>query len=404
MKMSARTLLLSAVALAALAPAAAQAAWTRSYVAEWFEPAFYFGAAEGEVVPGTDCPAGSNPDNNWFELLKTSYRTDAEIKVILDPENSQKNKVGGIRGPNREDVYKQPWSVPDPGMTEVTGTVSYGLDLDEDATTGFLSPDGKTRGVDNAYYRTAGCWMAWRSPAKQSHHAKYVNDGMRDGVMSIVLVVSGAGNDPRNDNDVTVGFYMSKDKMVKDANGAIARDFSFRVDTDQRFQSLIKARTVDGVIESTEHADLKMRDIETAGFFPAQLALLHAKLRIEPSQDGKMMAMVGGYRPINDYWSGWAGAGVIHESTTHINLPGYWYALHRNADYKPAGTTGANTAISTAYQMYLTPAFVIAPDAKTAVTVAQLYPPAAGAAVAVEAPKPTAMLTPAEQVRATTGR
>ena len=143
-----------------------------------------------------------------------------------------------------------------------------------------------------------------------------------------------------------------------DANGAVARDFSFRVDTDPRFQSLIKARTVGGVIESTERADLKMRDVETAGFFPPQLQLLHAKLRITPTQDGKMNALVGGYRPIDDYWSGWAGAGVIHESTTHINLPGYWYALHRNADYGP-DASGKNTAISTAYQMYLTPAFVI---------------------------------------------
>lgn len=387
-----RTALLSIAALGVL-PAAAHAGWTRSYVAEWFEPAFHFGATHGEVEPGTDCPAGSIPDNNWFELLKTSYRTDAEIKVILDPEKSQKNRVGGIRGPNREDVYKQPWTVPDPGLPQVTGTVSYGLDLDDNPETGFLSPDGKVRGVDNEYYRMAGCWMAWRSPAQQSHHAKYVNDGMRDGVMSILVVVSGEGADPKNDSNVTVGFYLSKDKMVKDANGAVARDFSFKVDTDPRFQSLIKAKTVNGVIESTERADLKMRDVETAGFFPPQLALLKAKLRIDPAADGKMMALVGGYRPIDDYWSGWAGSGTIHESTTHINLPGYWYALQRNADLKAASAGNSQKAISTAYQMYLTPAYVIAPDAKSHVTVARLFPPAPAASAQAEPPKPTAMLT-----------
>jgi len=385
---------LAVAALMVLAPGAAHAAWNKAYVAEWFEPAFYFGAADGEVTPGTDCPAGSNSDNDWSKLLKTSYRTDAEIKVILDPEASQKNRVGGIRGPNKEDVYKQPWSVPDPGMTEVSGMIAYGFDLDGNPSTGFTSPDGKVHGIDNAYYRTAGCWMAWRSPAKQSHHAKYVNDGMRDGGMSILVVVSGTGADPANDQDVTVGFYMSKDKMVKDANGAIAKDFSFRVDNDPRFQSVIRARTVGGVIESTVQSDLKMRDVETAGFFPPQLQLLHAKIRIAPQEDGKMLALLGGYRPIDDYWSGWAGSGVIHESTTHINLPGYWYALHRNADYKP-DISGKNQAISTAYNMYLTPAFVSAPDAKTEVTVAQVFKTGA----APEAAKPVAM-APKPQVLA----
>ncbi len=125
------------------------------------------------------------------------------------------------------------------------------------------------------------------------------------GMLGQILDV--AGVTPGNDSDVTVGFYMSKDKMVKDANGAVARDFSFKVDTDPRFQSLIKAKTVNGVLESTERADLKMRDVETAGFFPPQLELLHGKLRIDPQTDGKMLALIAGYRPTQEYWSGWAG-------------------------------------------------------------------------------------------------
>lgn len=385
-----RTTLWGLLGIAALAlPGSALAAgWSRAYVAEWFEPAFYYGANEGEDAPGTDCPGGDIPDNDWRKLLKTSYRTDAEIAVILDPEKSTKNRVGGIRGPNQENVYEKPWSVPDPGMQEMTGKIAEGFNLDGNEKTGLTSPKGQ-RGIDNQYYRTAGCWMAWRGPERRSHHAKYVNDGMRDGVMSVLVIVSGAGTDPDNDNDVTVGFYLSKDKMVKDANGDIASDFTFRIDTDPRFQSLIKARTQGGVIESTEQADLKLRDVETAGFFPPQLQLLHGKVKFERLANGKMTGMVGGYRPIEDYWKGWAGAGVIHESTTHINLPGYWYALRRNADYAP-DASGQNTAISTAYRMYLTPAFVITPDAKSAVTVARLFP----ATEAQATPKPAAEAQP----------
>lgn len=368
----------------ALAPAAAHAAWSKTFVTEWMEPAFYYGAAEGEVDPGTDCPAGSMPELDWKGVLKTAWRTQAEVDTIMNPEKPQRTALGGIRGPNKENVYAQPWSVPDPGIATVTGTTSYGFDLDDDAKTGFSSPDGRTAGVDNEYYRMAGCWMAWRSPAKSSHHAKYVNDGMRDGVMAIMVVVSGTGSDPANDPNVTVGFYLSNDKIVKDANGAIARDYSFKVDTDQRFQSLIKAKTVNGVVESTERADLKLRDIETAPFFPAQLKLYRGKLRIDIGGDGAAVAMVGGYRPIDDYWSGWAAAGSTHEATTHINLPGYWYGLHRYADYSPPEGP-AKSAISTAYRLHLTPAFMVTPDAKTQVTQAQLFPPAP-TAVASAAP------------------
>ena len=44
-----------------------------------------------------------------------------------------------------------------------------------------------------------------------------------------MIVVAGKGDDPMNDNHVTVGFYVSNDKMVKDGNGNIARDYTFRI-------------------------------------------------------------------------------------------------------------------------------------------------------------------------------
>jgi hypothetical protein len=362
---------LAAVVAIVSAPQAALA-WSRAYAVEWFEPAMYYGAAEGVDVPGTDCPAGTNPENDWRKLLRTSYRTDADIDVILDPENPQRAKVGGIRGPNKENVYEQPWVAPDPNMTGVTGTTAYGFDLDDDPATGFVSPDG-TRGIDNQYYRAAGCWMAWRGPTRQAHHAKYVNDGMRDGVFTVVLVVSGRGRDPQNDPDVTVAFYLARDKLVKDANGSIAYDYSFRINPDPRFQGIIKARTRGGVVDSTERPELTLHHMETAPFFPQQLLLHKAKVRIESRPDGSALVWLGGYRPIADYYRGWAAAGAIHELTTHVNMVGYWYALKKNADFAPDPETGEFTAISTAYRMYAVPAFVIEPDGRTPVQIAKLY-------------------------------
>src|SRR5262245_6875655 len=159
--------------LAALlaAPALCNAStWTRSFAVEWYEAAFYYGAKEGVADPGSDCPAGTNPENDWRQLLKTSYRTDADIDKILDPENPQRARMGGIRGPNKENVYEQPWVVPDPQMVGVSGELAYGFDLDANAKTGFRGVAGE-RGLDNQYYRAAGCWMAWRGPARSAHHS-----------------------------------------------------------------------------------------------------------------------------------------------------------------------------------------------------------------------------------------
>ncbi len=355
----------------AAAPAAA-AAWTKSFVVEWFEPAFYFDAP-GVTDPGSDCPKGSNPAVDKRKVLKTSYRTWPEIDKLLDPEGSQWNRIGGIRGPNKENVYEKPWAVPDPKtMTTVAGDVSHGFDLDGDATNGFKDPSGRT-GVDNNYYRMAGCWLGWRGPARNSHHAKYVNDGMRDGVFSVVIVVSGEGADPENDENARIGFYMSRDPMVKDGSGGIAADYTFRVNTDPRFQSMGKARVRKGVIESAEPADLELRDVETAPFFEPQLHLKRAQFRFEPDAKGGMTGYMGGYRSLDHYFTGWAAAGAVHESVTWIDIPAYWYGLQRFADYKLSPASEKNDAISTAYRFFLTPAFVASPDGKKRVTQVELF-------------------------------
>lgn len=350
---------------------AAHADWHKGFVVEWYELASYYGAESGEAEPGTDCPAGNNPELDWRKLLKTSYRTDADIDRILDPENPQRARVGGIRGPNKENVYEQPWVVPDPGMVGVTGDLAYGFDLDNNPETGFKGLNGE-RGIDNQYYRAAGCWKSWRGPTRMAPHSKYVNDGMRDGVFTVLVLVSGSGDDPANDDDVRVAFYLGKDKLVKDANGEVAPDYSFRVNPDPRFQSVVKARTVNNRLMSTEQGQVQLRHLEVANFYPPQLLLHEAKLSIDFNDKGAV-AMLGGYRSIDDYYRGWAASGAIHELVTHVNMVGYWYALRRHADYMP-DENGQNQAISTAYRLYLTPAFVIDPFGTSEVKLAQIIP------------------------------
>lgn len=360
------TALIAAVALPTLASAEP---WSKSFVIDWWGNASYYGAAEINQ-PGTDCPAGTNPENDWAKLLSEAGYEGDELKSLLDPENRNRTKFYGLRGPNRTDVYKNPTSVRDPGLVGVSGKIAYGFDLDDDETTGFVSPTGE-KGIDNQFYRTVGCWQAFRGPRGVT--SKYSNDGMRDGVYTIVFVISGNGRDPRNDDDVTFGVYLAKDKIVKDANGEVARDYSFRVDPDARFQSVVKARTRDGALETTQPQDIKMRAEPTPGMFSKELLLYAARFRFELQDDGSLEGYLGGYRDWKTIYKGWAGAGVIHEMVTHVQLPGLWYALERNADYKPDPQTGKNTAISMAYFIHAVPAFVITPDGKDLVTRAQLF-------------------------------
>ena len=53
-------------------------------------------------------------------------------------------------------------------------------------------------------------------------------------------------------------------------------------------------------------------------------------------------------------------------------MVGYWYALRRNADFLP-DAEGQNQTISTAYRMYLVPAYVITPTGDAQVTTARLF-------------------------------
>jgi hypothetical protein len=369
------------LASTAATPALA-APWSKSFVIDAWGTANYYGAKEINQ-PGSDCPNGTNPENDWTKLLsEAGYRGD-ELKSLLDPENRDRTKSYGLRGPGRIDIYKNPTSVPDPGLVGVTGNIAYGFDLDGDKSTGFDSPAGE-KGIDNQFYRTVGCWQSFRGPRGAT--GKYSNDGMRDGVYTIVFVVSGDGADPMNDPNVDFGVYLSKDKIVKDANGDVARDYSFRVDPDPRFQSVVKARTRNGVIETKEPVELRMRAEATPPMFAKELLLHAAQFRFELRPDGTLDGYLGGYRDWKTIYRGWAGAGVIHEMVTHVQLPGLWYALERNADYKPDPQTGKNTAISMAYYVHAIPSFVITPDGQEQVETARLFTPDATTA-AIDRPQ-----------------
>lgn len=367
--MSARKLFFAAttaIALATAGPAAAE--WKKAYVVEWYEPAmFYGGPADGGVTtPGSDCPAGANPEPDWIKVLTDAGYTHQEATWLRDPShpfripNHGQNQMA-FRGKDRANIYVNPKSTPDPGLTPVSGRIAEGLDLDGDRTNGFAGRNGES-GIDNQFYRTLGCWMTYRGPPRLAGSAQSRNDEMREGGWTVVVIVSGQGADPMNDAAVKVGIYNSRDAMVKDANGSIVRDATFRIAPDARFEAILQARTVGGKIVSTEPAaEIWLRDPS----YTRELQLLKARLELQIKPDGSLSGIVAGYRPWKPIYKGWVDArGSVIEQLTWVQLPGVYYSLERNADYSPTGPGGERTHISYAMRIDAIPAYVVSPDAR----------------------------------------
>lgn len=354
---------------------AAHAEWKKSFVVEWYEPAHYYGAETGITDPGTDCPDGTNPEIDWEEVLIRSGYTPEEAKWLRHPEhpyrvpNHGQNQMA-FRGKDRANVYMEPWTYPDPGLTEVSGDISEGFDLDGDPTTGFTSPDG-TPGIDNQFYKTTGCWKYYRGPAHRSYVSESWNDRMLEGGWTLVAVVSGEGDDPMNDDDVTVAFYDSPEKIVRGGDGAVSWNYSFTVSPDQKYEAIFDAKTVDGRIVSTRQMDeVYFRDTS----YTKDLQLLQAQLDLTLHEDGSMTGLVGGYRPWEAVHNQLVDArGSVIESLTWIELPALWYALKRNADYSPDGADGEKTHISYAMRVEAVPAYVMLNDASHEVDMAHSF-------------------------------
>lgn len=353
----------------------ASAEWSKTYVVEWNEPAMYYGAKAGVIDPGTDCPKGSNPEVDWVSVLSKGGYTEAEAKWLRNPANPSRSAVHGqnqmaFRGAEKANVYIHPETTPDPGLVGVSGDIAEGINLDGDASTGFVSPTGE-KGIDNTFYKTLGCWKTYRGPPRLSSGSLTMNDAMREGSWTIVVVVSGKGSDPMNDSNVDVGFYMSGDKLVKDGNGEIAHDYTFNIKPDAKFEALFEGKSSNGVITSKKAADeVWLRDPS----YTRELQLLRARVSLQMLPDGSLKGYIGGYRPWKPIYQGWVDArGPVIEALTWVQLPSVYYALKRTADYSPTGAGGEKTHISFAERIEAVPAFVMTPDASKPATTVKSY-------------------------------
>jgi len=368
--------LLASASVAAAFPASA-APWSKGYIIEWLQPAFYFGGDPKDPTgPGTDCPKGTNPFNGYKRMLRTPWRDDKGVEYYLDAESRPElQRAIRFRGPNYENIWEYPWLAPDLGMQPVTGKIAIGFDLDGKADTGgFVGVDGKM-GVDHAYYRAAGCWLSYRGEVFLTPRGIGTNDKMRNGQFTILMVVSGE-KDPMNDDDVKVGFYSSKDKIVKDALGMVAREASFAIEPDPSVQSVVSAKIVGGVLQTKAPVQLLMRDESHFLNMPKHLALRDAQFRFEMEESGAIKGFMGGYRNWRQLYKKQAVAGRDTEMTQSIDLPSFYYALERNADGGPLDPkTGKHTEISITYRLHAAPAFIVTPNGEEMVATPKIFGP-----------------------------
>jgi len=347
-------------------------AWTKTYVVDWIEPAIYFDPTDPEAqsgaAPGRDCPAGVTKDLDYPKQLIDVGHAPESVQKLYDPEVRNApgfdRAVFAKRGRKGEDVYREPWTAIEYPFPQVQGKIAYGFDLDEDPTTGFTGADG-TPGVDNAYYKVMGCIGHYRGPARTSDGSKYANESMHNGSFTLLLVLEGK-QDPRNDDAATLSFRTSPDKLVRDALGGIASDYSFRIDDSRpEFESSVPVKITNGVIESIEPQKLVLQVSGGRRRYPARpFVLYEGRLRFELTEDGRLEGLLGGYQPWEPIWR--VRANYIIEVVVKIDSPSLWYALERSADGVPDPETGKMTAISSALRLWAVPAFSI-----TSVDVAQ---------------------------------
>jgi hypothetical protein len=343
-------------------------AWEKSFVVDKYEPAFYYGGKAGSTeLPGSDCPKGTIPDNDVTQVLKTAWRSDKEIAEItkkvsdggggervVSPAMSQRGFRKGI------ETYLNPHAAPDPGMQQVTGKIAEGFNLDGNAKTGGFTATSGEKGIDNGFYRAWGCIMSFRGSKWNAYLSQRANDKMLDGLYTMVVRVKGTGRDPMNDANVTVEIGYSPDQIVKDPNGNVTRDYSYRLAKSAQY-TLFKGSVKKGVVE-TEQKDLNMPNFSWAETNRGNVLFQKGKLRFAINADGTMEGLAGGYRDWRDVYMrdtfNSPSDGATRETYYHQNQIGMYYALKRNADGMP-DKDGQNTAISAAFRYTAIPAFVV---------------------------------------------
>jgi type VI protein secretion system component Hcp len=339
---------------------------TKTFVVSWF--------AYAHDVSADQCTKLNEraPQDDYFTYMTPAdaakERAELESKGGPNYESGQM----GLRGPGKLNVCALPGIVPDSGLVLPKATVARGFDLDGDDGKGnppagarkhvnYVSEDGRT-GIDNQLYTVEGCM-----PGYQGHRgflSQYRNEQRRNGLLSILVQISGIDN-AQNDDSVDVAVLYSKDPMAKSASGTqILPDYTFRLTDNPEFAhyaTRLHGRIVNGVV-TTDPVDRFQMHL---GIDP-ELTLYSARMRLQIMPDGTLKGIVGGYED----WRMVMQLNTNSNSELHYGFqcPAMYSALKRMADGLKDPVTGEYNGISSAYDIEGVPALVPPRQFETLVT------------------------------------
>jgi hypothetical protein len=368
--------LCGAVLLVGAFPVAAKAR-DLGFAVTWFAPALYFGDGDCE---GNETQSEMNFKAILLKQGKSSAEADKLLENTFSPAFAQALLERGAGGAN---VCSNPESVPDPGVKTVIGKFGYGMDLDGSQDAAHPAPNtcahdqfespasslgGAHKGIDNQLYRVLGCLPGHRGPrGSDGFTLSYMVERMRsEGLRTYLIELQGV-DDLKNDDDVTVAIYLGADPLIQDGRAEVQPDSTQRIEADPRWHNEVKARIKDGVL-STDIFELKL--LLDPGYVPVY-DIKDARLQLAFKSDGGLKGEVGGYVDWKLMYFNTAKAGVFYEVGAAGNCPGAYYAYKRFADGYPDPQTGQCTAISSAFAIEATPAFLIHPPAMKKVSAAE---------------------------------
>src|SRR6185437_1884350 len=185
----------------------------------------------------------------------------------------------------------------------------------------------------------------------------------QEGLYTMVIRISGH-QDPMNDSDATVEIGYSPDKIVNDARGGIATDYSYRILKAAQYTKL-KATIRNGVVETEQVEHLHTPRIAWFYDQTGDTNFAKGKIRLKLASDGLSgSGLIGGYRNWRELYNKNTfaqdgGQQGIREHEDHVAL---YYALRRNADGMYNAKTGKYDGISSVYRIKLASAYVVDPD------------------------------------------
>ena len=309
------------------------------------------------------CPKGMTPIVSSADFV--AKFSPEERERLLKRENARELFTKMVqRGPNGENVCKNPEAAPDPQMLTLAGDRNDGIDLDgakdDKASTSYTCPhkqyvgDGGQAGVDNQLGRIYACISGFREKGTLT---PYFTETMRNGMWSMLIELSGV-DDLRNDPQVTVDIYAGEDHMVKDPSGKVLAGASLAPKADPKFHRTFKGRIKNGVIETDVLDDLVVPDLRLSNRQPPT-RIERPRFRLTLLEDGSAKGFLGGYQSIRTLMIPEANGNS--EQFMGLQCNGLYYALKKYAD-GARDASGQCQAISTAYRIEAVPAFIVHPD------------------------------------------